>query len=106
MTDPRGAASPRPKRRARTPEESENHLIGLAVDLVEKQLEAGTASAQVITHYLKLAGQREKLERLKLENESKLLEARVKAAESNENAERLYEQAIAAMREYGGHSEA
>lgn len=39
---------------ATTPEARENQLIALAVDLAEKQMREGTASAQVITHYLKL----------------------------------------------------
>ena len=46
-----------PKRRVRpalTPEARENQLISMAVDLAEQQLIDGTASSQVITHYLKL----------------------------------------------------
>ena len=38
---------------ARTPEARENQMISLAIDLAEKQLQKGTASSQVITHYLK-----------------------------------------------------
>ena len=41
-------------RPALTPEARENQMISLAVDLAEKQLMEGTASSQVITHYLKL----------------------------------------------------
>ena len=41
------------------PEARENLLVSLAIDLAEKQLREGSASAQVITHYLKLAGRRE-----------------------------------------------
>ena len=40
-------------RPALTPEARENQLIALAVNLAEKQLREGTASSQVITHYLK-----------------------------------------------------
>lgn len=40
---------------AQNPEVQEQRMIGLAVDLAEKQLREGTASSQVITHYLKLA---------------------------------------------------
>lgn len=52
---------------ASTPEARENQLIALAVDLAEKQLANGTASAQVINHYLKLGSSREKLEQLRIE---------------------------------------
>ena len=40
-------------RPALTPEARENQLISLAIDLAEQQLRDGTASSQVITHYLK-----------------------------------------------------
>ena len=41
-------------RPALTPEARELQMISLAVDLAERQLLEGTASSQVITHYLKL----------------------------------------------------
>lgn len=50
-----------------SPEARENELIAAAVDLAEKQLRDGTASPSVITHYLKLASSRERLQREKLE---------------------------------------
>lgn len=50
-------------RPALTPEARENQLISLAVDLVEQRLLDGTASAQEVTHFLKLGSMREKLER-------------------------------------------
>ena len=91
---------PRP---AFTPEARENQLISLAVDLAEQQLLNGTASAQVITHYLKLGTANARLEKEKLERENKLLEAKTKAIESSEKIEALYTEAIRAMKEYGGH---
>ena len=45
---------PRRHRPALSPEARENQMISYAVDLAEKQLIEGTASSQVITHYLKL----------------------------------------------------
>ena len=50
-------------RPAETPEGRENQLISLAVDLAEKQLMEGTASSQVITHYLKLGSTKERIEK-------------------------------------------
>lgn len=90
-------------RPALTPEARENQMIALAVDLAEQQLRDGTASAQVITHYLKLGATTARLERTKLENENKLLEAKTKALESMERTEELYTNAINAMRDYSGH---
>ena len=89
-------------RPALTPEARENQMISLAVDLAERQLQEGTASSQVITHYLKLGSMRERLEREKLEEENKLLKARTEQIQSMKRIEELYEEAIKAMRNYGG----
>lgn len=94
---------PREKRPpARTPEERENQLISMAVDLAEKQLREGTASAQVITHYLKLGTTRERLEKEMLRTQMANLEAKTKAITSAKRIEELYSDAIRAMKEYGG----
>ena len=63
-------------RPAITPEARENQMIALAVDLAEKQLIEGTASSQVITHYLKLATTKEKIEREILEKQKELIVAK------------------------------
>lgn len=90
---------------ATTPEARENQMIALAVDLAEKQLRDGTASPSVITHYLKLATQREKLEQDMLVHKSKLMEAKTEAIESAQRIEELYSEAINAMRKYSGSQE-
>lgn len=89
-------------RRATTLEGREQELVSLAVNLAEKQLRAGTASAQVISHYLKLGSTREILEQQKMERENKLLDARVSQIASGQKTELLYENAIKAMRRYAG----
>lgn len=89
-------------RPALTPEARENQLISLAIDLAEKQLMEGTASSQVITHYLKLGTTTAKLEKEKLARENELLEAKTKALESAERVEELYANALNAMRIYSG----
>jgi len=87
---------------AKTVEARENQLINLAVDLAEKQLFDGTASAQVITHYLRLGTTRERLEKEKLTKENKLLEAKTEALQSAKRIEELYANALEAMRSYKG----
>ena len=87
---------------ALTPEGRENQLISLAVDVAEQQLLNGTASAQVITHYLKLGTTKERLEKEKLERENELLRAKAEALQSQKKTEELYENAIKAMRVYVG----
>jgi hypothetical protein len=92
----------RKRRPATTPEGRENQLISLAADLAEKQLIEGTASSQVITHFLKLASTREALEQTKIQNENLLLSAKVDALASAKRIEDLYEKALNAMRQYAG----
>jgi hypothetical protein len=79
-------------------------MIALAENLAEKQLLDGTASSQVITHYLKLGTVREQLERERLEKENALLVAKVEALQSAKRSEELFAEAIKAMKRYGGHS--
>lgn len=80
-------------------------MISLAVDLAERQLREGTASAQVITHFLKLATTREQLEKEKLERENELLRAKTEALESAKRVEELYANALNAMKTYSGQSD-
>lgn len=94
----------RPGRRpATTPQGRENQLISLATDLAERQLQDGSASAQVISHFLKLGSTREQLEQERLARENELLRARVESLASQKRIEELYESALNAMRTYAGH---
>ena len=86
-----------------TPEARENQLIYLATELAEKQLREGTASSQVITHYLKLGSTKEKLEQDILKENKKLLAAKTEMIQSAKKVEELYSEAITAMRRYSGH---
>lgn len=87
---------------ATSPDERENQLIDAAVDLAEKQLRSGEASAQVITHYLKLGSSRERLEQQRLKNEVALLETKREVMESEKRTEELISQALLAMKTYSG----
>ena len=89
-------------RPALTPEAHENQLISLAVDLAEQQLRDGTASSQVITHYLKLGSTKEKIEKEILEKQKELIEAKTKNINSSSEAKELYANALAAFRRYSG----
>lgn len=100
----RDVPEPKPLRPpAKTPEDREQQLIGAAVDLAEQQIHDGTASAQVITHFLKLGSTRERLEQERLRRENILLGAKAESMESAKRMESLYAEAITAMRSYAGH---
>ena len=104
-TTPNSSKSSRTRRPAMTPDARENQMINLAVDLAERQLEEGTASSKVITHFLKLGSSKERLEREKLEEENKLLRAKTESLQSQKRVEELYAEALSAMRRYNGQGE-
>lgn len=87
---------------ARGIEARENQLIEKAVALAEKQLEDGSASSQVITHYLKLGTTRERLEKEKLIEENRLLRAKTSSIESDRDNREFYEQVMSAIKRYSG----
>lgn len=99
--------SDKPHRKpATTPEGRENEMVSLATDLAEQQIRNGSASSQVITHYLKLGSTRETLEQKRLEHENELTRVKIEALESQKRVEELYLEALNAMRSYaGGESE-
>lgn len=92
----------RRKRRppARSPEEWERRLSAKAYEVAEQQMEDGTASAQVITHFLKAGSSRELLEQERLRMEAKLAQAKVDQLAALEKREELFTEAIRAMRSY------
>ena len=92
------------RRKATSPASREDQIISLAVDLAEKQLAEGTASAQVLTHYLKLAASRDKdrIEQQIAEKQLALMDAKISALQTSKNIEVLYQDAIRAMKSYQG----
>lgn len=93
-----------PHNTALTPEARENQMISLAIDLAERQLMEGTASSQVITHYLKLGSTRERLEKELMEKQKELMSVKAENIRSNLNMDEMYAKAIEAMRSYSGHA--
>ena len=92
----------RNSRPALTPEAREDQLIALATNLAEQQMRDGTASSQVITHYLKLGTTRERLEREILKEQKEMIKAKAEAPKSEKRVEELYAEALSAMRRYSG----
>lgn len=89
-------------RPATTPEGRENEVVSQAIDLAEQQIRDGTASSQVITHFLKLGSTREQLEQERLRHENELTKVKIEALESQKRVEELYKEALDAMRSYSG----
>lgn len=98
------SSEPRRMKPALTPEARENQMIALAVDLAEQQLRDGTASSQVITHYLKLGSTKERIEKEIMEKQKELITAKTENLKSAKRIEELYAEAVNAMRRYNGSS--
>ena len=92
-------------RTALTPEARESQMIALSMDLAEKQLREGTASSQVISHFLKLGSTKERIEKEIRLQEKKLIEAKTENLQAAQRMEELYAKAIKAFRLYSGEEE-
>lgn len=96
------SSTPKKMRPPLTPEAEENQMVSLAVDLARKQLQEGTASSQVIVHYLKLGTTLAKLEVEKQKADLELTKAKAKSIENSGTSEKIYEEALKAFRGYSG----
>lgn len=95
--------SSRKFRPALSPDAREKQMVSLAMDCAEEQMRNGTASSQVITHFLKIGSSKYEREIERLEEENKLLRAKAEAIKSAETSEELYRNAIKAFSKYSGH---
>jgi hypothetical protein len=77
-------------------------MVNAAYDLVEERLEAGTASSQETTFFLKVGSSRERLEQERMRHEIELMEAKREHMESQKRVEALFGEALQAMRGYQG----
>lgn len=87
---------------ARTPEEQEQRMINLAMKQAEDMLAEGRAPSQIVTHFLKLATQKAKIENEKLRAETLKAQAQAEAIEAQKRSEEFYEKAFQAFQSYGG----
>lgn len=96
------ALPPRKRSPARTPEERESLLISKSLSLIEKQIDDGTASSQVLSIYAKLGSTRERLEQERLRNENEVLKKKVETMEAAVDLKNLMSDALDAFRGYIG----
>lgn len=106
MTKVTNSSDSLPKLRpALTPEGRESQMIDLAERAAEKQLRDGTASSQIIVHYLKLATEEKRLEREILRSQNELIAAKTENLKAERKREELFDKAIKAMKRYSGHGD-
>ena len=80
----------------------ENAMISAATRLAFQQLMDGTASSQVIVHYLKLGSTKERIEQDILRKQSQLIDAKTEAIKDQKKSDKIYEEALNAFRRYHG----
>jgi len=80
----------------------EQQMIALADALAEKQLREGTASSQVITHYLKLASSREQLEQERIRSEIALAQQKELHMASQARTEEMVGEVLTVLKKYAG----
>lgn len=90
---------------ALTPEAREKQLISAAMNEAERRILDGTASSQIICHFLKLGSTRNELELEKMRRENKMIDAKTEALESAKHVEELYTAAMNAFRGYGNYED-
>ena len=86
----------------RTPEDEENYMIEISMREAERKILEHKASSQLLTHFLKKASVKERLEKEKLEAEVELLKAKRKSLETQEVLQQMYAEAMKYFAIYTG----
>ena len=101
---PKVKSTPSMKMRdALTPEAEETQCVALAYKRAKEQLLDGTASSQIITHFLKMGSEKESLERERLEEENKLLRAKTEQLQAQKDSSEVYQEVLDALKKYNGY---
>ena len=100
--EPKAKVIKRRQAPGRTVESRENQIARLAYDLVEHKIRKKTATSQELIYFLKMGSSQAKIEKLKLEHETRLLQAKTESLESMKKVEELYAKAIRSMALYQG----
>jgi len=87
---------------ATTPQAREDQLVSMAYDLVEQRIRDGSATGAELVQLLKWGSSKERLEKELLEKDLELKQAKTEALQTAKRIEELYDEAIKAMRSYGG----
>ena len=85
---------------ALTDESMESKLIALAMEQAAAEMEAGTASSQIVTHFLRLGSRRAEVELAKLTLESELIQERIKSERKGQEMAEQLTLVIQAMETY------
>lgn len=78
----------------------ETKLVSLAFSQAKTEMEEGTASSQIVTHFLRLGSLKAKVELEKLELENRLLEEKIQAEQSGQKLNEMFGEVLAALKSY------
>lgn len=81
-------------------EAQESKLVALALRQAQTQLEDGSASSQIITHFLRLGSLKAQVELEKLELENRLLEEKIQAERSGQELNEMFAEVLVALKSY------
>ena len=81
-------------------EAQETKLVALALKQAQQHLEEGTASSQIVTHFLRLGSLKAQVELEKLELENRLLEEKILAERSGQQLNEMFGEVLAALKSY------
>ena len=81
-------------------EEMEAKMIALAIKQAQKQLERGTASSQIVTHYLKLGSKRADIELEHLQLQNRLLEEKILSEQQGLKTQEMIQDVLEALKSY------
>lgn len=87
---------------ATTEKAREDQLIAKAFNLVEQRMDDGSITGGELVQIIKWGSERERMEKEKLSRELALMEAKTEALQSSKNMEKLFTDAIEAMKTYRG----
>ena len=102
MATPRNTSGASRKRRPRTKEDWEEHLVTRSYEEVDRQIDSGKVSPTTLNYFLRLGGSRAELEIERLRNENMLLSAKANQIESQEKQEELFAEAMKMFGRYSG----
>ena len=83
----------------------ERRLVGLAYDEAERRLKEGTASSEMICHFLRVGSSKEYLDQQMMAGKIELQAAKTEMFKAQQQTEQRIAEAIAALKSYQGDDE-
>lgn len=78
----------------------EAKLIALALGLAERQLLEGTATSQVVTHFLRLGSLRAQVEKEKIQLENNLLIEKIQSEKLGQKMQEMFQNLLESLQTY------